>query len=62
MSKKTLIKANLKTLGAPKVTDLVMDLVKGSAVLQRRAVMELSAAPAPRAVRSKNATPVQTRQ
>ena len=44
MSKKTLNKANLEKLGAPKLAELVMDLVKGSAALQRRARMELSAA------------------
>ncbi|MFN2306487.1 MAG: DUF6880 family protein, partial [Paracoccaceae bacterium] len=44
MSKKTLNKANLERLGAPKLAELVMELVQGSAALQRRARMELSAA------------------
>ncbi|MBM3606177.1 MAG: hypothetical protein FJX25_16065 [Alphaproteobacteria bacterium] len=44
MSKKTLNKANLEKLGAEKLAELVMDLVQGSAALQRRARMELSAA------------------
>lgn len=44
MSKKTLNKANLEKLGAEKLAELVMDLVQGSATLQRRVRMELSAA------------------
>lgn len=44
MSKKTLNKADLGTLGAEKLAELVTDLVQGSAALQRRARMELSAA------------------
>lgn len=40
MSKKTLNKANLEKLGAEKLAELVMDLVQGSAALQRRARME----------------------
>jgi len=44
MSKKTLNKANLESLGTPKLAELVMELVQGSAALQRRARMELSAA------------------
>ena len=47
MSRKTLNKANLERLGAPKLADLVMGLVQGSAALQRRARMELSAAQGP---------------
>lgn len=47
MSKKTLNQANLETLGAEKLAALVMDLVQGSAPLQRRARMELSAAQGP---------------
>jgi hypothetical protein len=50
MSKKTLNKANLERLGAEKLADLVMDLVQGSAALQRRARMELSAAQGPQEV------------
>ncbi len=44
MSKKTLNKLNLEGLGAEKLAELVMELVQGSAALQRRARMELSAA------------------
>jgi Family of unknown function (DUF6880) len=44
MTKKTLNNANLEKLGAQKLAALVMDLVQGSAALQRRARMELSAA------------------
>ncbi|MEY8838748.1 DUF6880 family protein [Cribrihabitans sp. XS_ASV171] len=44
MSKKTLNQANLEKLGAEKLAALVMDLVRGSTTLQRRARMELSAA------------------
>ena len=44
MSKKTLNKANLEHLGAEKLAELVMELVQGSAALQRRARIELSAA------------------
>lgn len=47
MSKKTLNKANLENLGAQKLAELVMDLVQGSAALQRRARMELSVAQGP---------------
>ena len=50
MSKKTLNKANLESLGAPKLSELVMELVQGSAALQRRARMELSAAQGPKEV------------
>ena len=50
MSKKTLNKANLEKLGPEKLAALVMDLVQGSAALQRRARMELSAAQGPRDV------------
>ncbi len=50
MSKKTLNQANLEKLGAEKLAALVMDLVQGSAALQRRARMELSAAQGPREV------------
>lgn len=47
MSKKTLNQANLEKLGAQNLAGLVMDLVQGSAALQRRARMELSAALGP---------------
>jgi hypothetical protein len=50
MSKKTLNKDNLEKLGAEKLAALVMDLVQGSAALQRRARMELSAAQGPKEV------------
>ena len=50
MSKKTLNKANLEKLGVEKLAALVMDLVQGSATLQRRARMELSAAQGPKDV------------
>lgn len=50
MSKKTLNQANLEKLGAKTLAALVMDLVQGSAALQRRARMELSAAQGPREV------------
>jgi hypothetical protein len=51
MSKKTLNKANLEGLGGPpKLAELVMELVQGSAALQRRARMELSAALDPKEV------------
>ena len=50
MSKKTLNKHNLEKLGAEKLAALVMDLVQGSAALQRRARMELSAAQGPKDV------------
>lgn len=50
MSKKTLNKTNLEKLGAEKLAELVMDLVQGSAALQRRARMELSAAQGPKDV------------
>lgn len=52
MSKKTLNKANLEKLGAERLAELVMDLVQESAVLQRRARMELSAAQGPKEVAS----------
>ena len=47
MSKKTLNQTNLEKLGAEKLAALVMELVQGSAALQRRARMELSAAQGP---------------
>jgi len=47
MAKKTLNLPNLEKLGAEKLAALVMDLVQGSAALQRRARMELSAAQGP---------------
>lgn len=50
MSKKTLNKVNLEKLGADKLAALVMELVQGSAALQRRARMELSAAQGPKDV------------
>lgn len=50
MSKKTLNTANLEKLGAEKLAALVMELVQGSAALQRRARMELSAAQGPKDV------------
>jgi hypothetical protein len=50
MSKKTLNKTNLEKLGAAKLSELVMELVQGSAALQRRARMELSAAQGPKEV------------
>ena len=50
MSKKTLNKANLENLGAEKLAALVMELVQGSAALQRRARMALSAAQGPKEV------------
>ena len=50
MSRKTLNQANLEKLGAEKLAALVMDLVQGSAALQRRARMELSVAQGPREV------------
>jgi len=50
MSRKTLNKANLEKLGAEKLAALVMELVQGSAALQRRARMELSAAQGPKEV------------
>lgn len=50
MSKKTLNRTNLEKLGAEKLAELVMDLVQGSAALQRRARMELSAAQGPKVV------------
>ncbi len=50
MSKKTLNQANLEKLGTQKLAALVMELVQGSAPLQRRARMELSAAQGPREV------------
>jgi hypothetical protein len=50
MSKKTLNKKNLESLGAEKLAELVMELVQGSAALQRRARMELSAAQGPKEI------------
>ncbi len=50
MSKKTLNTANLEKLGAEKLAALVMELVRGSAALQRRARLELSAAQGPKEV------------
>jgi hypothetical protein len=50
MSKKTLNKDNLEKLGAERLAALVMELVQGSAALQRRARMELSAAQGPKDV------------
>lgn len=50
MSKKTLNKANLETLGPETLAALVMELVQGNAALQRRARMELSAAQGPKDV------------
>jgi hypothetical protein len=50
MSRKTLNTANLEKLGAEKLAMLVMDLVQGSAALQRRARLELSAAQGPKDV------------
>lgn len=50
MSRKTLNQGNLEKLGAEKLAALVMDLVQGSAALQRRARMELSAAQGPKDV------------
>jgi len=47
MSRKTLNTSNLEKLGAEKLAVLVMELVRGSAALQRRARMELSAAQGP---------------
>jgi len=40
MSKKTLNKENLKNLGADRLADLVLDLVKENAALQRRSLFE----------------------
>lgn len=50
MSKKTLNKQNLERLGAEKLAELVMELVQGSAALQRRVRMELSAAQGPKEI------------
>jgi len=50
MSKKTLNKKSLESLGAEKLAELVMELVQGSAALQRRARMELSAAQGPKEI------------
>ena len=50
MSKKTLNKENLQKLSPETLAGLVMDLVQGSAALQRRARMELSAAQGPKDV------------
>lgn len=52
MSRKTLNKTNLQKQGAEMLADLVMDLVQGSATLQPRARMELSAAEGPKQVAS----------
>ncbi len=48
MSKKTLNTTNLEKLGAETLAALVMDLVQGSAALQRRARLEISAAQGPK--------------
>ena len=50
MSKKALNKANLVKLGADSLADLVLELVEGSAALQRQARMVLSAAQGPKEV------------
>jgi hypothetical protein len=50
MAKKTLNAENLEKLGADRLAALVMDLVQGSAALQRRARMELSAAQGPKEI------------
>lgn len=50
MSKKALNQKNLESLGAEKLAELVMELVQGSAALQRRARMELSAAQGPKEI------------
>ena len=50
MAKKTLNADNLEQLGAARLAALVMDLVQGSAALQRRARMELSAALGPQEI------------
>jgi hypothetical protein len=50
MSKTTLNKANLTKLGADGLADLVLELVEGSAALQRQARMALSAAQGPKDV------------
>lgn len=50
MAKKTLNQSNLEKLGAEKLAALVMELVQGSAALQRRVRMELSAAQGPKEV------------
>lgn len=50
MSNKTLNKANLQKLEAERLAALVMELVQGSAALQRRARLELSAAQGPKDV------------
>ena len=50
MSKKALNKANLIKLGADGLADLVLELVEGSAALQRQARMALSAAQGPKEV------------
>lgn len=52
MAGKTLNKANLEKLGAEKLAELVMELVEGSAALQRRARLELSAAQGPKEIAS----------
>lgn len=50
MAKKTLNAKNLEKLGAERLAALVMDLVQGSAALQRRARMDLSAAQGPKEI------------
>lgn len=50
MSRKTLNQQNLEKLGAEKLAALVLDLVQGSAALQRRARMALSAEQGPKGV------------
>lgn len=50
MAKKTLNAENLEQLGSERLAALVMDLVQGSAVLQRRARLELSAALGPKEI------------
>ena len=50
MSKKTMNKQNLELLGKEKLAELVMELVQGSAALQRRVRMELSAAQGPKEI------------
>jgi hypothetical protein len=50
MAKNTLNAANLEKLGPERLAALIMDLVQGSAALQRRARMELSAAQGPKEI------------
>lgn len=47
MSKKSLNKVNLTALGAEKLAELLLEVTSGSAVLQRRLRLELSAAQGP---------------